>query len=335
MEPINIGVIGAGYWGPNLIRNFYGNERCSVRYVCDLDSDKLAKVKKEYPAVSVTREAQDVIAQPEIAAVVIATPVATHFALAASALSAGKHVLIEKPLAASVPECEELIALAKRRQLVLMVDHTFLYTGAVRKIKELVEEGALGDLYYFDSERINLGLIQGDVNVLWDLAPHDIAIMQHVFAGLRPVSVLASGSAHISNTSGDVAHAIIRFANGAVGHIHASWLSPIKIRKIIIGGSKKMIVYNDIEPSEKVKLYDKGAAIDFSAETPARPVYRSGDVHIPALSDEEALKREADHFLDCVAERRPPLSDGKVGLAVVKILAACDQSMREGRVILL
>lgn len=318
-----------------MIRNFYHNERCVMRYVCDLDGEKLAKIKKEYPSVICTQAVQDMIAVDAVDAVVIATPVSTHFKLAQLALAAGKHVLIEKPLATSVAECAVLIQMARERNLVLMVDHTFLYTGAVQKIKALIQEGVLGKIYYFDSERINLGLIQPDVNVLWDLAPHDIAIMQYIFAGMRPVSVWADGSSHVSSTSCDVAHAIIQFDTGVVGHIHVSWLAPLKIRKTLIGGSKKMIVYNDIEPSEKIKIYDKGASIDFGSETAMKPIYRSGDVYIPAFSDEEALKREVNHFLDCITLGEQPLSGGAVGLEVVKILEACDRSLREGKKITL
>lgn len=332
---ITIGVIGAGYWGPNLIRNFYGNERCVVAWVCDLDRARLARIKKDYPSIACTPDVQDIFTSDAVDAVVVATPVGTHFELAKRALAAGKHVLIEKPLAASAVECEELIRAARERGLVLMVDHTFLYTGAVQKIKALIQEGALGELYYFDSERINLGLIQSDVNVLWDLAPHDISIMLYIFAGMRPVSVWADGSRHVSNTSCDVAHATIQFDTGVVGHIHVSWLAPLKIRKTLIGGSKKMIVYNDIEPSEKVKVYDKGASIDFSSETPMKPIYRSGDVYIPALANEEALQREVNHFIDCVTRGEKPLADGVAGLEVVKILEACDKSLRQGQRIIL
>ncbi|MBI4122625.1 MAG: Gfo/Idh/MocA family oxidoreductase, partial [Parcubacteria group bacterium] len=278
---------------------------------------------------------QDLFSDTELDAVVVATPVSTHSSLASVALKSGKHVLLEKPMAATSRECDALAVLARERNRILMVDHTFLYTGAVRKIKELVERGELGELRYFDSERINLGLIQPDVNVLWDLAPHDISIMNHVFAGIRPVSVFATGTRHVSSHADEMAHLTVQFERGIVGHIHASWLSPVKIRKVLIGGSKKMVLYDDTHPSEKVKVYDKGVTIDFSSETPDTPVYRSGDVFIPKLDDEEALYREARHFIACIRGREFPLVDSQAGREVVRILEASDASMREGRIVYL
>lgn len=330
---ITIGVIGVGYWGPNLIRNFSNLENCCVKYACDLDAHRLSAIARQYPDIKTTGQSQDVFTDAQIDAVVIATPVFTHLDLARQALEAGKHVLLEKPMAATVRECELLRSLAENRQLILMVDHTFLYTGAVRKIKELVEQGELGQLYYFDSERINLGLIQPDVNVLWDLAPHDIAIMNHIFASIRPISVFATGTRHVTKHAYEMAHLTVQFEQGIVGHIHASWLSPIKIRKILIGGSKKMILYDDINPSEKVKIYDKGVTVDFSQETSMTPVYRSGDVYVPRLDDEEALKREARHFIACIHGEEKPLVDASAGLAVVRILEAADISLKSGNAV--
>lgn len=332
-KQLNIGIIGAGYWGPNLIRNFSSLENCRVKYVCDLDQARLAPLKRQYPDIATTAKSQDLFGDAALDAVVIATPVSTHFKLAEQALKAGKHVLLEKPLAATVRECELLLALAAERKLTLMVDHTFLYTGAVRKIKDLVQAGELGELYYFDSERINLGLIQRDVNVLWDLAPHDIAIMNYVFAGIKPVSVFAVGTKHVTKKVHEMAHLTVGFEQGIVGHIHASWLSPIKIRKILIGGSKKMVFYDDIHPSEKVKIYDKGVTVDFSQETSMAPVYRSGDVYIPRLEEAEALLREARHFLACIRGEEKPLTDGQSGLAVVRILEAADLSLSTGNAV--
>lgn len=330
---IIVGIIGAGYWGPNLIRNFSSLENCQVKYVCDLDKARLAPLARQYPGIITTTQSQDLFGDAALDAVVIATPVFTHFKLAAEALKAGKHVLLEKPMAATVRECELLLALAAERKLTLMVDHTFLYTGAVRKIKDLVQTGELGELYYFDSERINLGLIQPDVNVLWDLAPHDISIMNHLFAGIKPVSVFAIGTRHVTPHAYEMAHLTVQFERGIVGHIHASWLSPIKIRKILIGGSKKMVFYDDIHPSEKVKIYDKGVTIDFAQETPMTPVYRSGDVFVPRLDEEEALLREARHFLACIRGAEKPLADGQSGRDVVRILEAADLSLSTGNAV--
>jgi len=330
---INIAIIGIGYWGPNLIRNFSLLGDCRVKYACDLNAARLEALARQYPGIITTTHLQDLLADSELDAVAIATPVFSHFNLARQALDAGKHVLMEKPMAATVRECEELRLLAARRNLLLMVDHTFLYTGAVRKIRSLVRAGEIGEPYYFDSERINLGLIQPDINVLWDLAPHDISIMNYIFEGLRPVSVFAIGTMHVSHKVYEMAHLTVRFDGGVVGHIHASWLSPIKIRKVLIGGSKKMILYDDIDPSEKVKVYDRGVVVNFAQETPMTPVYRSGDAYIPQLDSEEALLREARHFIHCIRGEEQPLVDASAGLAVVRILEAADSSMNSRRVI--
>ncbi len=330
---VNIGVIGAGYWGPNLVRNFSSIDGCEVRYVCDLDEGRLAKIQSAYPLVRTTTSYTTLISDPEVHAIAIATPVFTHFELAYAALSAGKHVLLEKPMASTVKECDTLIELARSKGVHLLIDHTFLYTSAVSKIKELVDAGVLGDLYYFDSERINLGLIQPDVNVLWDLAPHDISIMNYLFEGSRPVSVFAAGTQHVTSNAHEMAHLTINYDSGLVGHIHASWLSPVKIRKILIGGSKKMVLYNDMEPSEKIRIYDKSVEVDLSTETPSAPVYRSGDIVIPALENSEALAKEARHFVACVRGSEKPFVDGEQGRDVIRILTACDESLRTGKVV--
>lgn len=327
---INIGVVGAGYWGPNLVRNFSLVENCTVKYVCDLDENKLKKIKKNFPNITVTTKYEDLLNDPSVEAVVIATPVFTHHKLSSLALQNKKHVLLEKPMASSVKECDDLINLAKVNGALLMIDHTFLYTGAVRKIKDLVDKKELGDLYYFDSERINLGLIQPDVNVVWDLAPHDISIMNYIFAGVRPISVFAIGTKHIGGKDGtqEMAHITVKFDLGIVGHIHVSWLSPVKIRKILIGGSKKMVIYNDIDPSEKVKIYDKGVLVSNTPASPMKPIYRSGDILIPKLDEEEALLKEAKHFIACVGGDEKPLTDGQSGLGVVRILEATNESLK-------
>ena len=327
---VRVGVVGAGYWGPNLVRNFYGLDNVDVTYVCDLDDAKLAPIRASYPTVKTTQDVTDLYTDPQLDAVVIATPVFAHFPLASEALKHGKHVLLEKPMAPTAEQCQTLIDLAKQNNCLLMVDHTFLYTGAVRKIKSLIDEGELGETYYFDSERINLGLIQPDVNVIWDLAPHDISIMNHIFGDARPVSVYATGTNHVTGKVEEMAHITVKYDSGAVGHIHASWISPIKIRKILVGGSKKMVLYNDMSPDEKIKVYDKSIA-NIGDESVFKPNYRAGDMYAPKLDGTEALKREAQHFVDCIRGTDTPLVDGQAGLDVVRILEACDKSIAEGR----
>jgi len=330
-EKVNIGIVGLGYWGPNLLRNFAQVEGCNVTYACDLKRDVVNKLSMLYPNVTFTTNYKELLDNPVLNAIAIATPVSTHFELARLALEHGKHVFLEKPMASSSNECEELITLARRCNLLLAIDHTFLFTDAVRKIKELVKRGEVGDLYYFDSERVNLGLIQQDINVIWDLAPHDVSIMNYIFKNTKPISVFATGAMHINKKVEELAHITIMFESGAVAHIHVSWLSPVKIRKILIGGSKKMVVYDDIEPFEKVRIYDKGIKIDLSEETPFDPVYRSGDIFIPKLDDTEALKSEAQHFINCIKGKEQLLVDGASGLEVVRILEACDKSIKEGK----
>jgi predicted dehydrogenase len=277
----------------------------------------------------VTTKSEDIFADKEVDAVAISTPLSTHYPLAKQALVEGKHVFLEKPITASSMEASILIELAEAKQLILMVDHTFLYSGAVTKIKELIEQGELGDLYYFDSERINLGLWQHDCNVIWDLAPHDISIMNYLLSPARPTRVLAIASRHINQRFEEMAHLTINFDSGSVAHIHVSWLSPVKIRKILIGGSRKMVVYDDINPSEKVKVYDKGVLIDPDKITALNPLYRSGDVCIPKLDDTEPLWLSTRHFLDCIQKKEKPKTDARSGLAVVKILEACKQSLEQ------
>ena len=328
---IIVAVIGAGYWGPNLIRNFSVTPNCQVKYVCDLSEERLAIIQRSFSFVTTTTSYEEVLHDAEVDAVIISTPVSTHFSLAIQALHAGKSVFVEKPMAHSVAECKELIDLAERKNLLLAVDHTFLFTGAVEKIKDLIETKELDELYYFDSERINLGLIQSDVNVIWDLAPHDISIMNYLFDGAKPISVFATGTSSITKKHVEMAHITIEFDTGAVGHIHVSWISPLKIRKILIGGKKKMILYNDLEPSEKIKIYDKGVSFDPDPATSFRPLYRAGDVFIPKLDETEALKKEAQHFVQAILQKTPLLSGGSMGLEVVRILEACDRSLVEER----
>jgi len=265
---------------------------------------------------------------PEIQAVVVALPTALHYEFARLALKAGKDVLVEKPMTANSKEAEELIKLAREEQRILMVDHTFIYYGPILKIKEIVNSGELGKIYYFDSQRINLGRIRPDVNVIWDLASHDISKLLF-FIKEQPISVSAVGTYHVANKSEELAHLTVRYETGLMAHIHVSWLSPVKLRQILIGGDKKMIYFDDIQPDEKIKIYDKGVSLDFSKETPFEPIYRSGEVRIPVFDQTEALLREGRHFLECIRKRKQPLTDGEFGLQVIKILEACDASLKE------
>lgn len=331
---ITVGVIGCGYWGPNLIRNFAENEAAELRWVCDADARRLEKIARRYPSARTSTEVRELFADASLDAVVIATPVATHYAFARAALEAGKHVLVEKPFTASVREAEELIALAEARGLALMVDHTFIYTGAVRRIKELVTSGELGELLYFDSVRINLGLFQHDVNVVWDLAPHDLSIMDHV-VGREPVSLMATGSCHIQPGLENIAYVQLRFDDSMIANFHFNWLSPVKIRRTLIAGSRRMIVYDDIEPTEKVRVYDTG--VDRNAtgadeeETYKTLVsYRTGDVWVPKLDPTEALRYVCAEFLEAIKSSRPSVSDGAAGLRVVRLLEAAQASINEG-----
>jgi len=325
---IRLGVIGYGYWGPNIVRNFSGHQDCKVVAVCDKNSVALARVLGRHSGVRVTTESDDIVASPEIDAVAIVTPVLYHYELAKKALENGKHVFVEKPFTATSAQAEELVELAERKNLQIMVDHTFLFTGAVRKIKQLVDDGTLGPLYYYDSTRVNLGLFQHDVNVLWDLAPHDLSIMDYL-VGLEPDLVVATGSAHV-NCMEDVAHLTVYFPNNVLAHINVNWLSPVKVRTTLVGGQKKMLVWNDLDPAEKVRVYDKGA--DVKTELGVHQLlisYRSGDMWAPKVEELEALQLETRYFLDCIKDGRKPFNDGQAGLRVVRILEAAEQSLKQ------
>ncbi|HJS66414.1 MAG TPA: Gfo/Idh/MocA family oxidoreductase [Nitrospiraceae bacterium] len=324
---IKLGVIGYGYWGPNIVRNFSGHQDCKVVAVCDKNSVALARVLARHPGVRVTTEVDDIVTSSEIDAVAIVTPVSYHFELAKKALENGKHVFVEKPFTATSAQAEELVELAERKNLQIMVDHTFLFTGAVRKIKQLVDDGTLGPLYYYDSTRVNLGLFQHDVNVLWDLAPHDLSIMDYL-VGLEPDLVVATGSAHV-NCLEDVAHLTVYFPNNVLAHINVNWLSPVKVRTTLVGGQKKMLVWNDLDPAEKVRVYDKGA--DVKTELGVHQLlvsYRSGDMWAPKIEELEALQLETRYFLDCIKDGMKPFNDGQAGLRVVRILEAAEQSLK-------
>jgi predicted dehydrogenase len=329
-EPIRIGVIGYGYWGPNLVRNFAEVPGAQMAVVSDLSPDRLAQVSSRYPAVRTTTDVQDLLSDPTVDAVVIATPVRTHFSLAMRALEAGKHVLVEKPMAETSEQGRILIETADRLGLTLMVDHTFVYTGAVRKIRELVDNGRLGRLYYYDSVRVNLGLFQHDVNVLWDLAVHDLAIMDYILAK-QPHSVAATGAAHIAGKPVNTAYLTCFFEDSLIAHFHVNWLAPVKIRRTLIGGEKEMVVYDDLEPSEKIKVYDKGISLNADSEDAYKLMvgYRAGDMYAPQLSMTEGLRVEALHFLDCIRNKQRPISDGRAGLRVLRILEAANESLAD------
>ncbi len=303
---INIGVIGVGYWGPNLIRNFVANPETDIQICCDLNRDRLKYITSLYPALSTTIDYQEVIKDNDLALVAVCTPVNTHYEIAKAALNAGKHVLIEKPMTANSKQAEELIQLAQKQSRRIFVDHTFIYTGAVRKIKEYIQNGELGDLFYFDSVRVNLGMFQHDVNVLWDLAPHDVSIM-HCLLGEKAESVVATGSVHLNNNLEDVAYLSIYYPNNLIAHIHTNWLSPVKIRQTLIAGSKKMIVWDDNQPSEKVRVYDKGIDVIQNADQVYNMLiqYRTGDMHCPRLDSTEALATEVDHIVECLNQNKP------------------------------
>jgi len=325
---LNIGVIGYGYWGPNLVRNIGGIDSASLVSVCDLNPDSLNKVSRLYPNIEVTTDCNEIISSPKTDAVAIATPVFTHYELAKKALENGKHVFVEKPFTSSVAQAEELIELADKKNLTIMVDHTFLFTGAVRKIKELISEGVLGNLYYFDSTRVNLGLFQHDINVIWDLAPHDFSIMDYVVEE-KPTAVAATGVSHF-NGKENIAYVTVYFSNSMIGHFNVNWMSPVKVRNTLIGGDKKMLVWNDLESDEKIKIYDKGVEVTTPESIYDLLIsYRSGDVWSPKINQTEALKLEAEYFVDCVENNKTPFNDGMAGLRVVKILEATNKSLRK------
>jgi len=332
---IGVGVIGYGYWGPNLVRNFGENSTTAGVGVCDLSPKRLTLVQNRYPAVQVTSDYKVLLANPKIDAIAVSTPVSSHFALAMQALEAGKHVLVEKPLASTSAQVLTLIEEAERRKLVLMVDHTFVYTGAVRKIAETIKSGAMGELLYYDSMRINLGLFQHDVDVMWDLAVHDLSIMQHILPDW-PTAITATGMTHVAGGLENVAYITAFYPNNLIAHINVNWLSPVKVRRTLVAGTKQMIVYDDVEVSEKIKIYDRGITVTNSPEDTYKVLvsYRTGDMHSPKLDDTEALAVEARHFADCIEQGKRPITDGHAALQVVRVLEAATLSMRDrGRLV--
>ena len=323
---MNFGVIGYGYWGPNVVRNLASLEDSQVAAIAELSPAAQKRARKAYPGIHITADAMEVITSPNIDAIAVITPVWTHYELAKAALENGKHVFVEKPFTSNVAQGEKLIDIAIQKNLRIMVDHTFLFTGAVKKISQLLREGTLGKLYYYDSTRVNLGLFQHDINVLWDLAPHDLSIMDHVIEG-SPEAVVATGQCHL-NSHEDVAFMTLYFPENVIAHINVNWLSPVKVRTTLIGGEKRMLVWNDLENDEKVKVYDKGVNINNSEGLYKLLVnYRSGDMWSPQLEQLEALHQELTYFVDCISTGKDPFNDGCAGLRVVKMLEAASESI--------
>ena len=329
---LRIGVIGYGYWGPNIVRNFHGQDRSRVVAVCDKSAKSLDRVRHTFPDVRTTNDSKEILTSPDIDAIAVVTPVWTHFDLAKTALENGKHVFVEKPFTVNAAQAEELIELAERKNLKIMVDHTFLFTGAVKRMKQMIDDGTLGQLYYYDSTRVNLGLFQHDVNVLWDLAPHDLSIMDYLIKE-KPTAVVATGERHL-NSVADIAFMTLYYPNNMIGHINVNWLSPVTVRTTLIGGEKKMLVWNDLEADEKLKLYDKGVQMTGDGVYDLLVSYRAGDMWAPRVEQVEALKMEAAYFVDCVMNNKTPFNDGVAGLHVVRMLEAADRSLQEkGKII--
>src|SRR5437016_6104047 len=303
---IRVGVIGYGYWGPVVARNFQSADGCVLAAICDKSPASLGRAQKAYPGVRTTAEVADITTSPDIDAVAVITPVWTHFEFAKAALENGKHVFVEKPFTSTVAQAEELIELAARKKLQIMVDHTFLFTGAVKKIRQLIDDGTLGKLYYYDSTRVNLGLFQHDVNVIWDLAPHDLAIMDYLM-GAEPETVVATGQCHLNGLE-DLAYMTVYFKGNMLAHINVNWLSPVKVRTTLIGGEKKMVVWNDLDADEKVKVYDKGVDISGGGQSVYDLLvsYRSGDMWAPKVDQAEALRQEANYFVECITKDQTP-----------------------------
>jgi predicted dehydrogenase len=332
-DVLRVGVIGYGYWGPNIVRNFQGHEKADVVAVCDKNPKSLSRVRRAHPEVPVTSDLMEVLTSTQVDVVAVVTPVWTHFELAKLALENGKHVFVEKPFTSTAAQAEQLIELAERKNLKIMVDHTFLFTGAVKRIKQFVDDGTLGALYYYDSTRVNLGLFQHDCNVIWDLAPHDLSIMDYLITS-HPEAIVATGANHL-NGHADVAFLTIYYPNNLIAHINVNWLSPVKVRTTLLGGEKKMLVWNDLEADEKVKLYDRGVQM-MSGEAVYQQLvsYRTGDMWSPNIEQIEALKVEASYFIDCIRSDKRPFNDGKAGLRIVRMLEAADESLKhKGKVV--
>jgi len=332
MNKIKVGVIGLGYWGPNLVRNFYQHPETEVVGICDLSSDNIVKVKSKYKDINFATTNYKELIKQDLDLVTIATPPETHYEIAKNCLEAGKHILVEKPFTKTTKEAEELIELSEKKNLKIFVDHTFVFHPVVRKMKEIISSGELGEVYYFDSERVNLGLLQTGVNVIWDLAVHDISILLYLFPDIEFVNIHAFGSKHIHPYFEDIAHIVLEGNNGFIAHIHVSWLSPVKIRKVIIGGSQRMLWWDDVHPFEKLKIYDSRIEVDLRKQDPFFPSYIKGDVRILAIENYEALQKEVDSIVDSILKYKEPEVEGIDGLKVVKILEGCERSLKSGAV---
>jgi predicted dehydrogenase len=332
---LRVGVIGFGYWGPNIVRNLSATDGACVSMICDKSPAALTRAQKSFPGIPTVSDPSELIRSTENDAVAVITPVWLHYDLAKAALENGKHVFVEKPFTSSAAQAEELIEIAERRRLKIMVDHTFLFTGAVRKIRRLIDDGVMGDLYYYDSMRVNLGLFQHDVNVIWDLAPHDLSIMSYLLKS-TPEAVVATGQKHFNGLE-NIAFITVYFPNNVIAHINVNWLSPVKIRTTLIGGEKKMLVWNDLEADEKIKVYDKGVEIKSKEGVYDLLVsYRSGDMWAPQIEQVEALKAEMNYFVQCIDENFTPMNDGLAGLQVVKMLEGAEISLKKrGQVVVL
>lgn len=325
---INVGVVGYGYWGPNIVRNLQEVDNARVVAVCDKSQSALKRLKETYPEIRTTSDSSELVTSKNIDAIAVITPVWTHFELAKAALENGKHIFVEKPFTSNTTQADELIELAAKKALTIMVDHTFLFTGAVQKIRQLLEDGTIGSLYYYDSTRVNLGLFQHDVNVLWDLAPHDLSIMDFLIQD-KPEGVTATGEKHL-NGHVDVAYMTIYFPHNIIAHINVNWLSPVKVRTTLIGGEKRMLVWNDLEADEKIKVYDKGVQMDSRQGVYDLLVsYRSGDMWAPKVEQTEALRSELTYFVDCIEGNKKPHNDGCAGRRVVQMLEAADKSLKQ------
>jgi predicted dehydrogenase len=329
-KQIKVGIVGCGYWGPNLVRNLRQLGECQLKVLCDTSETRLSHMRRLYPEVGLTREFSDVLNDPELDALVIATPVRFHYSMAKAALEAGKHVFVEKPIARTCAEAEELAALAENRNLVLMVGHTFLFSPAVRRMKEIIDSGDVGEVQYIAARRLNLGLFQKDINVAWDLAPHDLSILLHLLDEL-PVSVSCQGSSHVTRGVEDVTMMYLNFRKNRCAFVHNSWLDPKKVRQMTVVGSQRMIVYDDTEPLEKLKIYDARVEVPPHYDTFAEFTYsyHYGDAYVPYIKQDEPLKLECQHFLECIHHGQSPITNGRLGLEVVRILEGASQSLRQ------
>jgi predicted dehydrogenase len=331
---LRVAVIGCGYWGPNLIRNFFEAPTSTVAYACDLSEERLAIIGRRYPTVALSTDYREALRDPRVDAVIVATPVSTHYKLAREALEAGKHVWVEKPLALSHDDAERLTEIAASKHLILMVDHTFVYTPAIQRMRSSIEAGDLGDLLYYDSVRVNLGIYQHDVNVIWDLGVHDLSIMDFLVPQ-KPLAISAVGARHIGNSAGteSIAYVTVHFSENLIAHLHLNWLAPVKVRQITVCGSNRMIVYDDNVLIEKVRIYDRGVTVHEGGDSDRSRLsveYRSGDMYAPKLEQTEALRAAAVHFASCIENGTQPITDGQAGCRTVSLVEAAQRSLARG-----